>query len=302
MMPRSLAGRVARLSCASGLLVLLLACAPQSLLVRAAADQLAGQAAQPEDDVVLAREASAFYLKLSESVLARAPGHLRLAEAVAGGFTQYAYAFVVLEAERLESRDARAAQRLRERAARLYWRAHRHAMTALEHHNPGLSRQLAAADASSPATRIQLPAEQAAVGYWAAASWGAYIALSKDKPDVVADLPQVVQLARLVLASDPDYGEGAALSLMGTLEAARPGGSRPQAEIYFERAITASAGRSAGPMIAKADALALPDGDRAGFEALLRQAIAISTRHPSLENTLLRERAQWLLETLDDRF
>jgi len=89
------------------------------------------------DDFILkafqfAHEAAAFYLKLSESILREEPGNLRLAEAVAGGFTRYAYAFVAFEAERVESRDARAAQKMRERAAQLYARAHGHAMAALE--------------------------------------------------------------------------------------------------------------------------------------------------------------------------
>ena len=53
-----------------------------------------------EDDLQLAREASAFYLKFSESVLKETPGHLKLAESVSAGFTQYAYAFVAFDAEK----------------------------------------------------------------------------------------------------------------------------------------------------------------------------------------------------------
>ncbi|HMZ75988.1 MAG TPA: TRAP transporter TatT component family protein, partial [Rhodocyclaceae bacterium] len=93
------------------------ACSPRQLVVRSVADQLAGQDAGSENDPELAREASAFYLKLSESVLRQDPDHLPLATAVAGGFTQYAYAFVAFDADRLEARDSRGAQALRERAA-----------------------------------------------------------------------------------------------------------------------------------------------------------------------------------------
>ena len=275
----------------------LCACSPQSLLLRAAADQLAGQGQADEEDLLLARDASAFYLKLSESVLRQTPGHLPLAEAVAGGFTQYAYAFIALDADRIESTDAKAAQRLRGRAARLYARAKRHAMAALEQHRPGFAEALA-----GKASALQLPADQVAVAYWAAAAWGAYISLSKDQPDTVADLPQAIVLARLAWARDPDHGDGALASLMGSFEAARPGGSMRQAEAHFDRAIAASAGRSAGPWVAKAETLALAAGDRVGFEAMLRQAISIATGHPSLANALMRERAQWLLDSADDRF
>ncbi len=81
--------------------------------MQGAANALANQGQQQEEDLGLARDAAAFYLKLSESVLARTPGHLGLAESVAGGFTQYAYAFVAFEADRLDATDTRAALRQR---------------------------------------------------------------------------------------------------------------------------------------------------------------------------------------------
>ncbi|MBN8488937.1 MAG: hypothetical protein J0M20_14595, partial [Burkholderiales bacterium] len=96
------------------------------------ADALAAQGASPEDDPQLAREAAALYLKVSESVLREQPGHRALATAVAAGFTQYAYAFVANEADRLELEQPRQARALRERAARLYERAARHALRALD--------------------------------------------------------------------------------------------------------------------------------------------------------------------------
>jgi len=170
-------------------------------------------------------------------------------------------------------------------------------MAALEQLRPGFGQALAG---KGPA--LQLPAEQVAVAYWAAAAWGAYISLSKDQPDAVADLPQAIALAQLAWARDPDHGEGALASLMGSFEAARPGGSMRQAEAYFDRAIAAGAGRNAGPWVAKAETLALAAGDRASFEAQLKQAITIATVYPSLANALMRERAQWLLASADDRF
>ena len=64
---------------------LLSGCALRPLAVRALADELAAQGAAPEEDVLLARDAAPFYLKLSESVLAQTPGHLPLAGGPAGG-------------------------------------------------------------------------------------------------------------------------------------------------------------------------------------------------------------------------
>jgi len=278
------------------LLALLSACSPRHLLLNRVADELAaqGQVQSQEDDLVLAREASAFYLKFSEALLRQTPGHAALGEAVAGGFTQYAYAFVGFEAERLEVRDVKAAQALRQRAARLYLRAQRHAMAALEQGQPGFARALAG---NAP---LRLDAGQVGLAYWAGAAWGGYIALSKDQPDVVADLPLAVRLAALAWAREPGHGEGALASLMGTFEAARPGGSRLAAEAFFDQAEAFGAGRNAGVYVARAEALA--EGDRARFERLLRQALQASAARPDLGNQLMRERAQWLLDTADDRF
>jgi hypothetical protein len=118
----------------------------------------------------------------------------------------------------------------------------------------------------------------------------------------VADLPLAVRLATLAWQKAPEHGEGALASLMGSFEAARPGGSQAQAAAYFDRAIALGAGRNAGPLVAKAEGIALPAGDRAAFEALLRQALAASKVRRDLANEVMRERAQWLLESADDLF
>lgn len=281
------------------LLFLLSACSPRYFIAQEIGNELASQGKSVEDDLVLAREASAFYLKLSESVLRQTPDNLKLAEAVAAGFTQYAYAFVSFEAERIEAKDIKSAQQLRLRAARLYLRAHRHAMAALEQHNPGFLKALSA---PNPANWPRIEDKEIALAYWAAASWGGYISLSKDDPNIVADLPLAIRLAHLAWRKSPNYGDGALASLMGSFETARPGGSHQQAVVYFDLAISASAGKSAGPLVAKAESIALPAGDRAMFDALLRQAIITSDTKRDLQNEVMRERALWLLETADDLF
>ena len=274
-------------------------CAIRPYVVDEAANALSSQSQMPEDDLVLAREASAFYLKLSESLLREVPGHLKLATAVSSGFTQYAYAFVALEADKLEPQDAAAAQKLRERAARMYARAHRHAMSALEASSPGLTKSLARTDA---AHAIGLTQDQVALAYWAAASWGGLISLSKDNPDVVADLPAAIRLAHLAWRQQPGFAQGSLASLMGTLEMARPGGSSARALAYWDQSIAISKGLNPGPYVAKAESWALAQQDRAAFEALLNKAIEVSQTQRTLSNQILRARAQWLLSQADDIF
>ena len=282
------------------LIVLLLSgCAVRPFVVNQTADALSGQGMSDEDDLQLAREASAFYLKASESVLRETPGHLKLAQAVSAGYTQYAYAFVAFDADKIDAKDPAAAAQMRERAARLYARAHRHAMTALERNHPGFAQALAQNDSKK---RPQLKAAEVPLAYWAAASLGGKISMSKDDPDVVADFPVSQRLAELAWQADPTFGQGALASLMGTLEAARVGGSSKKAEQFFDQAIALGQGKEAGPWVAKAESIALAQQNREQFEQWLQQAIKVSQQHRSLQNEVMRERAQWLLSTIDDLF
>lgn len=280
----------------------MLGCSPRQLVVGSIADELAGQGQGAEPDLDLAREASAFYLKLSESVLRQDPAHRRLAESVSSGFTQYAYAFVAFDAEQIEAKEAKSAERLRQRAARLYERAHRHAMNALAQEMPDFAEALVSPHAKD---WPKLRAEQAGLAYWAAASWGGLISLSKDDPNIVADLPLAIRLAELAWAADPNWGEGALTGLLGSFEAGRTGGSPRRALAYFDQAITQSGGKSAGAWVGKAEGYALPAGDRPLFEQLLNQALAIKDEALSprtLENEVMRRRARWLLSRADDLF
>lgn len=285
------------------LLALTLAgCAPRQLIIGGVANELAGQNQGAENDVELAREASAFYLKFSESILRQNPRHQGLATAVSAGYTQYAYAFVAFDAEQIEAKDAKAAERLRQRAAKLYQRAQQHALRALEEEQPGFVAALARPQRKDWPT---LRKEQAGLAYWAAASWGGWISLSKDDPDIVADLPLAIRLAELAWAADPDWGDGALSGLLGTFEASRAGGSPARALSYFDQAIAQAAGRSVGAYLAKAEGYAQAAGDRVLFEQLLQQALAIKDAAGSpltLQNEVMRRRARWLLEKADDLF
>ncbi len=277
----------------------LTACAPRQMLLGGIADSLAAQGRSTEDDLDLAREASAYHLKLSEAILRERPDHLALAETVAAGFTQYAYAFVAFDADRVEAQDARAAERLRARAARLYRRANGHAMAALETRHPGFIAALRAD--RTPAPR----ADEIGLYYWAAAAWGGWISLAKDDAEVLADLPLAIRVARAAWAVDPAWGLGALTGLLATFEAGRPGGSPSQALAWFDEAIRQSQGLTAGPLLAKAEGHALPRGDRELFERLLGDALSVPDGPDSphaLQNEVMRRRAAWLLERTDDLF
>ena len=105
-------------------------CSVKRIAVNTVGDALAGSGSvfSSDDDPELVRDAAPFSLKLMETLLAENPEHEELLLATASGFTQYAYAFVQQDAERMEDEDFERAEELRARSRRLYLRARRYAM------------------------------------------------------------------------------------------------------------------------------------------------------------------------------
>ena len=124
----------------------------------------------------------------------------------------------------------------------------------------------------------------------------------QDRPEVVADLPLAMRLAQLAFDVAPDHGQGSLALLMAQFELARPGGTVAAAERHLARVDSASGTPAPATLVARAESLALPAGDRGAYERLLRQAIAAAAPRRNLASQVLRERAQWLLDTVDDRF
>ena len=58
----------------------------------------------------------------------------------------------------------------------------------------------------------------------------------------------------------------------------------------------------ADELLAVAVGLAQAAGDRPAFEALLKQALAVSAQRTDLSSQITRQRAQWLLDSADDLF
>ena len=258
-----------------------------------------------DDDPDLVRDASAFSLKLMESLLAENPRHRALLLAAASGFTQYAYAFVQPVAVEAETRDMAAATALRTRARRLYLRARNYGLRGLEVNHRGF----AAALRTHPLPTVRAATKRdVALLYWTAASWGAAMAMSKNDPDLVADQPIVEALIDRALALDEGFDQGAIHSFLISYEMARrgaPGDPAVRAREHFERAMTLSGGQLAAPLVSFAEQVCVAKQNRAEFEALLHKALAIDVdARPErrLENLVMQRRARWLLSRVDEFF
>jgi len=283
---------------ASLLIGLLTGCSVQHQLLNRAGDMLSAENNSKDDDLELVMHASAYQLKLSESLLQEIPDHLKLAEAVTRGYTQYAFVYLMDEADRMESDSIQRASALRARAAKMLTRGKSLGLKSLSRQYPDLIHYLQKKGLKRP---VQISKQDAGLAYWTMTAWAGAISLSKDSPDVVADLPEVLRLAELAWQAHPQFDHGALASMMGTLELAKPGGKPEAAEKYFNLAIEWR-GTQVAPLISKAENWAVATQNKEAFTQLLNQAIELSKSQNDLTNTVMRRRAQWLLDSTDNLF
>jgi predicted anti-sigma-YlaC factor YlaD len=281
-------------------LLALTGCSIRQYALNQTADALSrsGSSFASDDDPDLIRDAAPFSLKLMESVLAENPQHRELLTAAARGFTQYAFAYVQQIGEELEDVDlARATQQLR-RARALYARARDYGLRGLEVSHPGFATGLQrdASAAVSTARREDVP-----LLYWTAASWGSLISLSKEDPQIVAQVPMMEALIDRALELDESWDAGAIHAFLISYELVRPkrkGDPVVVARAHFQRAVELSRGQQAGPFVALAESVDVSLQDRVAFDADLKRALAIDVdAHPQwrLANLVMQRRARWLL-------
>jgi hypothetical protein len=118
---------------------------------------------------------------------------------------------------------------------------------------------------------------------------------------VVADLPEVLRLAELAWQAHPQFDQGSLASMMGTLELSKPGSKPEVAEKYFNLAIEWR-GNQVAPLISKAENWAVATQNKEAFKDLLQKAIELGQAQNDMSNTVMRRRAQWLLDSTDNLF
>jgi predicted anti-sigma-YlaC factor YlaD len=281
-------------------------CSLKRMAVNSVANSLAegGDVFARDDDPELVRDALPFGLKTMESLLETVPRHRGLLLTACQGYTQYAYAFVELEAERVEPVNYDEATRLQGRALRLFLRARDFGLRGLEVPHRNFTRRLAARPDS--VVRI-LTRKDVPWIYWTAAAWGSAINVGKDRPDLTADIEVVKALIARGLELDEGYDEGALHEAMIVMEALPPamGGSPERAQAHYVRAVDLSHGQRATPYVTFAQSVSVARQNRREFRQLLQKALDIDPdKNPSrrLETLLIQRKARMLLSREGDLF
>ena len=282
-------------------------CSVNRFAINRIGDSLArsGTTYAADDDPDLVGQALPFTLKLVEGLLAESPERPSLLFLAASGFTEYAHAYVLQDADLAQKHDLERASALRDRARRLFLRGRNYGMRGLGVRMRGFSEQLR----RDPAAAVRLArVSDVPLLYWTAAAWGSAISLSKDNAALIADQRIVEALIDRAGELQPDFDSGAIDGFLIVYEMARsgaPGDPAARARMHFDRAVALSQGQLASPFVSLAEAVSVQNQNRAEFASLLDRALAIDPdARPEwrLRNLVAQRRARWLLATADDLF
>jgi predicted anti-sigma-YlaC factor YlaD len=272
------------------------------------ADKLGGEgsAFASDDDPELVAAATPFGLKTVESLLQGSPDNRKLLLAAASGFTQYAFAFVQEQGQRLEDTNPDEARHQLDRARRLYARAVAYGLRGLQVEHDDFIAEFEA-DPARAAGRVT-DEEDVPFLYWTGAALGAQIALSKDDMKMIGRLPEVEALMGRALALAPDWNDGAIrefyITFDGGLSEAM-GGSVERARQHYERVLELTQGKKMGPHVTWAEVVAVQAQDRTTFDTLLDQVLAFDVDEAPqfrLVNVIAQNRARWLKSRAEDLF
>jgi hypothetical protein len=274
-------------------------CSPATMGINRMANALSAttSAFGRDDDPEFVRMGAPSTLKMVEMMLDDQPVHQGLLLTACSGYTQYAYAFLQIESEVTEPADAAVAAELKQRAARMYERARGYCLRALELRVPkaGASLSKDSKGTLAAAARADVP-----ILYWTAAAWGGSLAVAEKPVLRLGELAIVRALFSRALELDEAWEGGTIHEAVISLEAlpAMLGGSAVRARTHFSRAVELSQGQSAFAYVTFAGSVSVAAKDRAEFERLLRQAIAIDvSQRPAirLANLIAQKRARFLL-------
>jgi predicted anti-sigma-YlaC factor YlaD len=279
------------------------ACSVRRFAINKIGDALAegGSTYQSDEDIDLVQSALPFGLKLIESLLAESPRHKGLLLAASQGFASYAYIDVQQQLDTAAGVDLRIAESLRPRARRLYLRGHAYGLSALEIAHPGFEREFS----RQPREAVKvLRKEEVPVAYWAAASLGLAISVSKDDVSLLARIPEVEALLDRSLEIDPGWNNGALHEFSVVMAGAKPGKlDVDKISKHFTQALELSKGRNATLFVSYAEAVSVPQQNRDEFIRFLDKALAVdpdSYKEIRLLNLVAQRRARWLLQRIDD--
>jgi hypothetical protein len=267
-----------------------LACSPQMIILQQ----------KPE----WAKGGYHYYVGRIEKKLLRSPDDPVLLQKGCEALTQYTFGFIMEEADRLMTIDYNGGKEL-------YSQANEHFNQAVQYGNKSLMLKFEKYDgwiSNQSDLTPKFTDEDVPNLFWTAAAYGGAIKSSRGNPEWVILLPRVGQLLETALTIDSNWNKGAIYSAMISYTMSRPDPPNKKesiAEEFFKKAVIASNGLDLGPYVTLAESVMISTQNRNEFTNLLYKALNIDMKADpdlALANQINRNRAQWLMDNIDEFF
>ncbi|PCJ50799.1 MAG: hypothetical protein COA72_00550 [Candidatus Neomarinimicrobiota bacterium] len=267
-----------------------LACSPQMIILQQ----------KPE----WAKGGYHYYVGRIEKKLLRSPDDPVLLQKGCEALTQYTFGFIMEEADRLMTIDYNGGKEL-------YSQANKHFNQAVQYGNKSLMLKFEKYDgwiSNQSDLTPKFTDEDVPNLFWTAAAYGGAIKSSRGNPEWVILLPRVGQLLETALTIDSNWNKGAIYSAMISYTMSRPDPPNKKesiAEDFFKKAVIASNGLDLGPYVTLAESVMISTQNRNEFTNLLYKALNIDMKADpdlALANQINRNRAQWLMDNIDEFF
>ena len=145
--------------------------------------------------------------------------------------------------------------------------------------------------------------------YWTAAAYGGAISSSSADPAWVIKLPRVGKLLNQIVHIDSSWNGGAAIVALISFTMNNPKMNFDEkiekSKKLFSYALKVSKGNDLGPYVTYAESVSKLDQNREEFIHLLNEALNIDIKANKdlvLTNIISKNRAEWLLENIDEFF
>ncbi len=259
-----------------------------------------------DDDPELIGDALPLLLKLNELLIESDPENYQLKASAGKLFIVYSNLFIHTPADMLDYTAWERQAAMYSRAKKMYMRGCRYLKEAVELKH-GISIDLS--DKKSIVGDFEK--EDADTLFWLGGGLMSAVTIDITDPLLASFRNTAIEIMFRAYDLDPDYGSGALHEYFLRYYAALPagmGGSDEKALYHYKKALELSSGSKISPYIAYATSMSVKKQSEEGiaeFKKMLETALKVDIEsYPEnrLENTVMRQKAAWILENIDNYF
>ena len=251
------------------------------------------------------------FLLKNQKNLKKEPYNADLLKENVESLTTYAFGFLIEEADRLMLKNYSKAKKIESEAHQYFVEAVLCGDSAISYKHKDYFNWLTSNQEinSNILRKANYSNKDLELFYWTAAAYGGAVSSSGGDPKWIIKLPRIGKLLNTIVDMDSSWNNGAALVALISYTMNNPFISSSEADSIsknlFDQAVIASEGKDMGPYLAFAESVSKIRQRKDEFVLLLNKALNIkinSSKEFKLTNTISKNRAEWLLDNIDEFF